>query len=523
LSDNHGVRLSLKTINDELKRLGSGAVLTKADGYFYFQGGDATDWLDRAVSVPTLRSLTLEQWIGHYRELKAKNEALLKVKLNSKDFETRRAQRVAEDSGAERPRAANAVKQRVAGNSVARRVPQTPKEKSKPETYLRLHHVPIFVHDQDRSLRFYLGQLGFRLIMDYNYGERGRFVLVAPPNGATLLALIAPKPDSADYKFIGRSGQAVFVTEDVASKFRSLRKRGVRFHHPPRTGTWGGIFTTFEDVDGNSFVLAGWNDMTRQIEARRRAMTEKAESERRAAQELEIAKQVQARLFPQTAPTLKTLEYAGVCVQAREVGGDYYDFLNLGPQRLGLVIGDIAGKGIAAALLMANLQANLRSQCAMASDQPERFLRSVNRLFYDNTIESAYATLFFAEYDDTERRLRYSNCGHLAPLLMRRDGTVERLNSTSTVVGVFKEWDCSMTECRLFSGDTLVLYTDGVTESFNEAWEDFGEQRLIDGLETYRKLPPQAAIAAIVNRVKQFSPREQHDDITLIVAKCRGD
>jgi serine phosphatase RsbU (regulator of sigma subunit) len=188
-----------------------------------------------------------------------------------------------------------------------------------------------------------------------------------------------------------------------------------------------------------------------------------------------------------------------------------------------LVIGDIAGKGIAAALLMANLQANLRSQCAMASDEPERFLRSVNRLFYDNTTESAYATLLFAEYDDVTRRLRYANCGHLAPLVLRHNGAVERLGSTATILGIFKEWDCSMRECQLFSGDTLVLYTDGVTESFNQAWEEFGERRLIESLKTYRELPPQAVIAAIVNRVKQFSPHEQHDDITLIVCKCRRD
>ena len=114
------MRLSLKTINEELKRLGSRAVLTKADGYFYFQGGDAADWLDRAVTVPTLRSLTLEQWVGHYRALKAKNEALLQVKINSKDFRSRRAERMAGNSWAERPAAPNAVKQRVAGKSVAR-------------------------------------------------------------------------------------------------------------------------------------------------------------------------------------------------------------------------------------------------------------------------------------------------------------------------------------------------------------------------------------------------------------------
>jgi serine phosphatase RsbU (regulator of sigma subunit) len=213
-------------------------------------------------------------------------------------------------------------------------------------------------------------------------------------------------------------------------------------------------------------------------------MAEKVESERRATRELEIAKQVQARLFPQAVPPLRTLEYAGVCAQAREVGGDYYDFLNLGPQRLGLVIGDISGKGIAAALLMANLQANLRSQCAMASGQPERFLRSVNQLFYDNTTEGAYATLFFADYDDTKRMLRYANCGHLPPLLIRRDGTVERLKATSTVVGIFREWDCSVTECQLYTGDTLVLYRSGAPQKQGNAAGNQQRRRIGDRVKS---------------------------------------
>ena len=518
------VRLSIKTINDELRRLGSSAVLTKGEGYFYFQGGDAADWLDRSVPVATLHSLSLGQWIEQYQELKAKNDALVKGNIASKNFATHLSEPLAGNPGGDRPRAPNPdAGQGARGKRSGGSVPQKQKVKSGPEPHLRLHHVPIFVRDQDRSLRFYVNQLGFRLVMDYQYGERGRFVLVAPPDGAALLALIAPKSDSAEYRLIGRSGQAVFVTEDVTSEFQTWRERGVRFHHPPQRGTWGGIFTSFEDVDRNSFILAGWDDLTREIEARRRAAAEKLESERRAAQELEIAKQVQARLFPQTLPSLRTLEFAGACIQARQVGGDYYDFLDLGSRRLGLVIGDIAGKGIAAALLMANLQANLRSQCAIALDQPQRFLRSVNRLFHENTDVSAYATLFFGEYDDSTRRLRYANCGHLPPLLLRHDGTVDKLASTSTVVGIFKEWDCTVTECQLLSGDTLVLYTDGITESFNNADEEFGEQRLIEALKAHRKEPPKAMISAIVEQVRQFSPDEQHDDITLIVGKCRGD
>jgi serine phosphatase RsbU (regulator of sigma subunit) len=403
----------------------------------------------------------------------------------------------------------------------------------------------VFVRDQDRSLRFYLDKLGFRLAFDARIQSGQRWVAVAPPDGSAVLSLIAPGPNSPEHKLIGRATQAVFVTEDVLGKFREWQKRGVRFRHTPRLRRikyapqdarapspmqpggrqpiWGGVFTRFEDVDGNSFALVSFDEESRAVEAQRRALAEKQESERRAAQELEIATQVQARLFPQRLPPCRTLEYRGLCLQARRVGGDYYDFLNLGRERLGLVIGDVAGKGIAAALLMANLQANLRSQCVIAGDEPQRFLRSVNQLFYESTAESAYATLFFAEYDDRERRLRYANCGHLSGLLFRTDDTLERLTTTGTVLGLFDDLDCSIEECRLDPGDLLVLHTDGVTESFSERDEEFGEQRLIDGLRRRREQPAQAILESIVDDVRRFSPHEQYDDITLIVARCREE
>jgi serine phosphatase RsbU (regulator of sigma subunit)/catechol 2,3-dioxygenase-like lactoylglutathione lyase family enzyme len=416
------------------------------------------------------------------------------------------------------------------------------------DPYLRIHAVNIFVRDQDRSLRFYLDQLGFNLAFDARLQSGRRWVAVAPPDGTAVLTLIAPDPESKEFNLIGRHTQIVFVTEDVLAKFREWSKRGVRFRYTPRLrrvkydgqtaapgptelpGTpgeqppvWGGVFTRFEDVDGNSFALVSFDEVSHAVEAQRRAIAWKLESERRAARELEIAREVQARLFPQTLPPCSTLEYAGVCVQARQVGGDYYDFLNLGRERLGLVIGDIAGKGIAAALLMANLQANLRSQCAIALDQPQQFLRSVNQLFYENTAESAYSTLFFAEYDANARRLRYANCGHLSGLLFRSDNTLERLDSTSTVLGLFRKWDCSIAERRLLPGDTLALYTDGITESFNGRGEEFGEERLLNALRGRLHLSPQAAVDSILDDVRQFSPHEQHDDITLIVARCCGN
>jgi serine phosphatase RsbU (regulator of sigma subunit)/catechol 2,3-dioxygenase-like lactoylglutathione lyase family enzyme len=390
------------------------------------------------------------------------------------------------------------------------------------DPYLSLHFVIIFVRDQERSLRFYLDQLGFRLVVDHRFESGDRWIEVAPLDGSANLSLVPPKPDSEEYKLIGRDTHVYFLTEDVVAKFNEWSKCGVRFHFPPQEPSWGGIFTRFEDADGNSFGLAGFDEVRRGVEAQRRELARKLEAERRAVQELEIAKEVQSRLFPQIHPELKTLEYAGICHQARQVGGDYFDFLDLGEERLGLVIGDVSGKGMGAALLMANLQANLRSQSAIALAHPEILLRSVNRLFYENTIESAYASLFFADYDDKARRLRYANCGHLSGLLLRSDNSLEQLDSTGTLLGLFREWDCSLRECELCPGDVLVLYTDGVTEAYNAEGDEFGERNLIRGLRLHRELPCEGLLTAIVDDVRRFSSREQHDDITLIVAKFKA-
>jgi serine phosphatase RsbU (regulator of sigma subunit) len=403
-------------------------------------------------------------------------------------------------------------------------------EPDRQDPYLRLGAITVFVRDQDRSLRFYLDQLGFCLAFDSPLQSADRTLAVTPPDGTALLSLVAPKPGSEEYKLIGGTTQIVFMTEDVTAKHAEWSKRGVRFHHPPQVHAWGAISTSFEDVDGNSFTLLGYDGLTREVQEQRRAHAEKFESERRSSQELELARQVQARLLPRTQPALTTLECAAVCIQARHVGGDYYDFLELGREQLGLVLGDVSGKGVPAALLMANLQAHLHNQCATYSsrpytpfvlEQPQRFLLSVNRLFYENTADQAFATLFFAEYDDRLRRLRYANCGHLPGLLLRHDDNLERLNATCTVLGLFKGWDCAACERHLFPGDTIVLYTDGVTESFNEAGEEFGESRLIETLRKLRELPSRDLLVSLVDNVRQFSPHEQRDDITMMVAKCR--
>ncbi len=416
---------------------------------------------------------------------------------------------------------------------------------SAPQSFLSLHAVRIFVRDLDRSLRFYVDQLGFRAVIDTRLQSGERWVAVSPPDGTAILALVAPSPRSPEHKLIGRATQVVLITADVAGRFHEWSRRGVRFASAPRlrrlkyepgpaaapssprllggeAPVWGGVFARFRDLDGNVFSLVSFDEVTHAVEAERRAAADRLEAERHAAHELVIARQVQARLFPQSLPSLKSLDYAGACLPARAVGGDYYDFLSLGPDRLGLVIGDVMGKGIAAALLMANLQANLRSQVAFALDEPSRLLQSVNLLFCENSPESAFASLFFADYHDATGCLRYVNCGHLAALLLRRDGTLERLAPTSTVLGLFRQWECSVGECRLEPDDLLALYTDGVTEAFDEAGEEFGEERLVDALRRHRDRAPESLLKSLVDEVHSFSPHEQHDDLTLIVARRRG-
>jgi len=252
-------------------------------------------------------------------------------------------------------------------------------------------------------------------------------------------------------------------------------------------------------------------------------MAERMEAERRSEQEMQIARQVQNRLLPQEAPKLATLDCAGKCIQTRAVGGDYYDFLDFGSGKLGLVLADISGKGISGALLMANLQASLRGQYALALEDMPRLLRSVNALFYKNTETNNYATMFFSLYDDESRTLRYVNCGHNPPVLMRANGSVERLDATATVLGLFEQWDCTVAERQLAPGDVLLIYTDGISEAApSEDAEEFGEERLIASMNAHCCRTASDMLEGIVAEVQRFSQGEQADDMTLIVARsCR--
>ena len=416
-------------------------------------------------------------------------------------------------------------------------VHRVPPEISELAPYFRIFCAEVYVRDQGRSRQFYVEKLGFEVIFDSAEAQdevsrqirsQGmRWLAVTPTLSSgpmfqgSSLALTKPPEGSELERRIGTRTGVSFLIEDIAAKYKEWLERGVHFTQAPTAQPWG-IHATFADADGNLFDLIQSPWLLELRAAERRDAEERHEAQRMAAYEVAMAKEVQSRLFPQRMPPLRTLSYAGRCLQARQVGGDYYDFLDLGSGRLGLVIGDVAGKGFAAALLMANLQADLRSQCALALDDLAAMLDSVNRLFYENTPDSSYATLFFAEYDDRSRRMRYANCGHLPPLLTRRAGGTEQLGATSTVLGLFPDWECAIAETRLEPGDSLVLYTDGITEALNDRGEEFGEPHLMDSLRNNSRNGPEALLQAVVNAVQEFSGREQEDDITLVVAECRS-
>jgi sigma-B regulation protein RsbU (phosphoserine phosphatase) len=238
-------------------------------------------------------------------------------------------------------------------------------------------------------------------------------------------------------------------------------------------------------------------------------------ADRRVKSELEIAHNVQQKLFPNKTRQFASIDYAGRCVPAREVSGDYYDFLDAGEGCLGFVLADVSGKGIGAALLMANLQACFRSQPQDTLQHPASMLRSVNKLFYESTPAEHFATLFFAHYDDRERRLRYANCGHLPPLLVRSNGAVERLSSTATVLGVFSVWASEERTVELQTGDKLVIFSDGVTEAGVESEAEFGE----DGLLSVIRANSDADAEKLVNQIINAVAGEKQDDVTVVAVR----
>jgi len=285
-------------------------------------------------------------------------------------------------------------------------------------------------------------------------------------------------------------------------------------------------------------VMTAWSSVDLAVEAMRRGavdfiqkpwdnaallatiekQADRSKERKKSRSELEIARHVQQRMLPQRAQALKTIKYGGRCVPAQQIGGDYYDFLDLGPGRLGMLLADVSGKGVAAALLTANLQASFRSQLELGVRHGKALLTSVNKLFYESTPAEYFATMFFAEYRDQGRELRYVNCGHPAALVLRSNGAIERLEATALPIGVFGSLKCEEKSVALGTGEVLVVVSDGVLEAGVDRGEEFGEARLIETLRGATG-DVDALLDRLLEEVLRFSPGTQSDDVTVVAVK----
>ncbi len=284
--------------------------------------------------------------------------------------------------------------------------------------------------------------------------------------------------------------------------------------------------THFPSHDQLTALGGAFDSMTASVE---RLMVESQER-LRLQSELDIAREVQRQLFPQSAPRVPGLDLYGICKAASSVSGDYYDFLKLDENRVGVVLGDVSGKGISAALLMAGIQSALRAQfydgfagngnAAQAQVSTARVVDRLNRQIYANTPLEKYVTFFFAVYDARTHTLSYTNAGHLAPLLFRA-GKVERLKTGGTVVGLFPSVPYDVGEIRLEPQDLLLAYTDGITEPENTYGEQFGEARLQEVIQRMINATPEALATEVYRSVDEWtgSP-ELQDDMTLVLGRA---
>ena len=256
-------------------------------------------------------------------------------------------------------------------------------------------------------------------------------------------------------------------------------------------------------------------------------LLEEVSEKKRLEQELEIAREVQATLFPKQLPHPRGMTIFGGCEPARVVSGDYYDFIVEDEAHLDIVVGDISGKGISAALMMANLQAAMRNQLlAIKSDNPADTEKSLvgimaelNQQIYGSSPSEKYATLFLSRYDAGARRLWYCNAGHLAPILLTDQG-VQVLEPTGTVIGLLPGAGYQAKSIDLAPGALLAIFTDGITEAVNGADEEFGTERLVEALQQSRSRAPEEVYRFVIGRVREWQGTlPQHDDMTLIVAK----
>jgi len=268
------------------------------------------------------------------------------------------------------------------------------------------------------------------------------------------------------------------------------------------------------------FVNFAFDAQAEKMEARNRELQGQVQlgqvKEQSHEAELAQAHEIQRHLLPRETPQLAGFQIACAWQPAKSVSGDYFDVLPLGGERLGLCIADVSGKGITAALLMANLQASVKA-FAKEIDSPAELCAKLNSVLCETVAPGKFVTLFYGTIDAKQRKLRYENAGHCLPLLVHNDGTILMPASFSGVMGLFSHWTFQESELQLASGDCLVLMTDGVLEAANDEEVEFGYQRLIDVVKKSRGSGVHGIRTAIMEAVSAFCGGKFDDDASLIV------
>ncbi|MGI9055123.1 MAG: SpoIIE family protein phosphatase [Pyrinomonadaceae bacterium] len=252
------------------------------------------------------------------------------------------------------------------------------------------------------------------------------------------------------------------------------------------------------------------------------AIVSEAAQRERLNTEIDIAREVQERLFPQELPPIEGLDYFGACRPALGVGGDYYDFIELPENKFGIAIGDISGKGIGASLMMASFQASLRGQAIHFKSDLAGLMKQINSLVYEASTSNRYATFFYAQYEPATRKLAYVNAGHNPPFVLRKNGEVLRLEEGGAVVGMLPSMlvNYKQGEIQLQPGDLLVGYTDGISEAMNPAEEEWSEDEMLERLKIVKEKSAAEILPFIVACADEFAAgAKQHDDMTMIIVK----
>jgi serine phosphatase RsbU (regulator of sigma subunit) len=305
-----------------------------------------------------------------------------------------------------------------------------------------------------------------------------------------------------------RLGRAISLAiDDLSTSARQIAAGNFAWRTPVRSNDQLGTLTS------------NFNDMATSLERLQREEAAKLQLD----DDIRAAHRVQQYLFPRVAPSMRGATVSGRTLAARSIGGDLYDFYNLSTERIGVLCADVSGKGMAAALMMANLQAMARAYTARRPDggtvRPAEFVETLNDQLAGRFGDSRYATLFWAEYNSETQLLTYVNAGHCLPILIHPGGNFERLNSGGFPIGMFRNSRYSVSEVRMDPGNRLIIFTDGVTDALNSAGEQFGEERLIS---CCRDVPARADATATVDTVMQATAEwgaesEPFDDTTVVV------